>query len=261
MAPALRAAQALLGRGWGGALGCAHAHAAAGGAAGRRAAHSGGGSGSSSSKSGVGGGQPAAPQPEAFSFLEQHDEPEQVPERERQALLRSLLRQAHAAEAAMAQVLAGQQAVLRGRPDAALFADQEREALAEVQQLLPRHRARPSALLGLLRAAGLAAGAAAALAPPPARAAVMGALQESLTQLYNDQLRAMRAAGLGEAPDVRALVLRLRDLQRVGEGAPAPPDVVSLAAVDSLASVGAAGVLGAAVKAVADAAVAAAQRV
>jgi hypothetical protein len=57
---------------------------------------------------------------------------------------------------------------------------------------------RPSALLSVLQGAGLAAGAAAALAPAGARNAVLGALQESLTGLYNDQLRAMREAGLSD---------------------------------------------------------------
>lgn len=41
-------------------------------------------------------------------------------------------------QAAMAQVLAGQQLVLRNRPDAAFFADQEQEALHSVQHLLPK---------------------------------------------------------------------------------------------------------------------------
>jgi demethoxyubiquinone hydroxylase (CLK1/Coq7/Cat5 family) len=54
---------------------------------------------------------------------------------------------------------------------------------------------RPSALLSLLQAAGVAAGAAAALAPPGTRDAAIAALQESLTDLYNDQLRLLREAG------------------------------------------------------------------
>jgi hypothetical protein len=41
-------------------------------------------------------------------------------------------------QAAMAKVLEGQQLVLRNRPDAAFFAQQEEDALHTVQQLLPR---------------------------------------------------------------------------------------------------------------------------
>ncbi len=42
------------------------------------------------------------------------------------------------AQAAMTHVLAGLQLGLRGRPDAAWFAQQEQGALEEVQQLLPK---------------------------------------------------------------------------------------------------------------------------
>ncbi|WIA20957.1 hypothetical protein OEZ85_005295 [Tetradesmus obliquus] len=203
---------------------------------------------------------------------------------DKQQVLRELLRKAHVAEAAMAKVLVGQQLVLRNRPDAAFFAEQEQDALHTVQQLMPRYRVRPSALLSLLQGAGMAAGAAAALAPPAARNAVLGALQESLTGLYNDQLRAMREAGLSdeesltglyndqlramreaglsdEAADVRAVMIKLRNMERADEGCPAPPDIVSLTQAQSLADVGLGGVLGAVVKAVADAAVAASGRV
>jgi hypothetical protein len=51
-------------------------------------------------------------------------------------------------------------------------------------------------LLSALQAAGLVAGAAAALAPAAGRDAVVGALQGSLTDLYNDQLRTLRDMGL-----------------------------------------------------------------
>lgn len=64
--------------------------------------------------------------------------------------------------------------------------------------LVHRYRVRPSALLSVLQGAGFAAGAAAALVPGHTRNAVLGALQETLTDLYNDQLRTLRAAGLSE---------------------------------------------------------------
>lgn len=61
-----------------------------------------------------------------------------------------------------------------------------------------RYRVRPSALLSVLQAAGVAAGAAAALAPPATRDAAIAALQESLTDLNNDNLRLLREAGLSD---------------------------------------------------------------
>jgi hypothetical protein len=48
---------------------------------------------------------------------------------------------------------------------------------------------------------------------------------------------------------------RLRDLERAAEGAPPPPDLISLSKVESLADVGVTGVVGAVVKAMADAVV------
>lgn len=64
-----------------------------------------------------------------------------------------------------------------------------------------------------------------------------------------------------QAPDVRAVMVKLRNLERAAEGSQAPPDILSLQKADSLAGVGVTGVLGAVVKAVADAAVAASGKV
>lgn len=61
-----------------------------------------------------------------------------------------------------------------------------------------RYHVRPSALLSVLQAAGVAAGAAAALAPQATRDAAIAALQESLTDLNNDNLRQLREAGLSD---------------------------------------------------------------
>jgi hypothetical protein len=64
-----------------------------------------------------------------------------------------------------------------------------------------------------------------------------------------------------QAPDVRAVMIKLRNLERADEASPAPPDIVTLTQAQSLADVGVSGVIGAVVKAVADAAVAASGRV
>jgi hypothetical protein len=53
-------------------------------------------------------------------------------------------------------------------------------------------------LLSVLQAAGVAAGAAAALVPRATRDAAIAALQESLTDLNNDNLRLLREAGLSD---------------------------------------------------------------
>lgn len=56
-------------------------------------------------------------------------------------------------------------------------------------------------------------------------------------------------AALLQAPDVRALLLRLRDMQRAPEGAPVPPDLIALQKMESLRELGLGGVVGGAVKA------------
>ena len=67
-----------------------------------------------------------------------------------------------------------------------------------------------------------------------------------------------------QAPEVRAVLLRLRDLQRAAEGAPPPPDLLTLQQAvsnNSLAAVGVTGVVGAVVKVAADAAISATTKV
>lgn len=67
-----------------------------------------------------------------------------------------------------------------------------------------------------------------------------------------------------QAPEVRAVLLQLRDLERAAEGAAPPPDLLTLQQAwsqNSLAAVGVTGVVGALVKAVADAAIAASSKV
>jgi len=69
-----------------------------------------------------------------------------------------------------------------------------------------RYRTRPSVLLTAAKAAGVGAGALAAAAPAPLRNALVGGLQDALTEVYNEQLGELRQQGLSdEAPEVRVL--------------------------------------------------------
>lgn len=184
----------------------------------------------------------------------QQQHKEEAAERAERRVLGAALREAQVAEAALSGFFAGQAACLRGRPDAAFFAERERRHLAAVQALMPRHRARPSLLLGAARAAAAAAGALAAAAPPALRGAAAAALQDAATEAFNGQLAELRRRGLSDKhPDVRALLLSLRDLERAPEGAPPPPDLIAVysSAQPGGGGVGAAGVAGAAVKAAA----------
>lgn len=61
-----------------------------------------------------------------------------------------------------------------------------------------RYRARPSLLLAAAKAAGTGAGALAAAAPARLRDAVVGGLQDALTEAYNEQLGELRRQGLSD---------------------------------------------------------------
>lgn len=52
-----------------------------------------------------------------------------------------------------------------------------------------------------------------------------------------------------QVPEVRTLLLALRNMQRAPEGAPDPPDVVALQQMQSIRDIGAVGAVGALVKA------------
>jgi len=153
-------------------------------------------------------------------------------------------------EVAMAKVLKGQQLLLHNRPDAAAYAQDEQHLLEEVQRLLPKYHTRPPLLASLARVAGLGLGVAATAGPQRVQYAVLGALQDVATEQYNEQLRTLREAGLSEeVPEVRALLLRLRDMQRAPDGAPTPPDLLSLQKMEGVGDLGLEGVVGGAVKA------------
>ncbi|GBF95632.1 hypothetical protein Rsub_08614 [Raphidocelis subcapitata] len=187
--------------------------------------------------------------------------PEESPEQSKRRVVGGMLREAQVAEAGMAAFFGAQRLLLRGRPDAAYYSDQEAAQLARVQDLMPRFRTRPSLLLAAARAAGGAAGAAAAAAPRQLRDALLGGLQDALTEAYNAQLAELRRRGLSdEEPEVRALLLALRDLERAPEGAPLPPDVIALQQASSIGDVGVQGVVGAAAKALTLAVLGAARR-
>lgn len=65
-----------------------------------------------------------------------------------------------------------------------------------------RYRTRPSLLLAAAKAAGTGAGVLAAAAPRPLRDAVVGGLQDALTEVYNEQLAELRQQGLSDQEPV-----------------------------------------------------------
>lgn len=63
---------------------------------------------------------------------------ERAHRQQQQQLIRHVLRESHAAEAAATKFFSGQKVVMRSRPDAALLAEREAAQLLRVQNLMPR---------------------------------------------------------------------------------------------------------------------------
>ena len=91
------------------------------------------------------------------------------------------------------------------------MAEHERAHLARFQALLPRYRARPSLLLPLWSAAGYALGAASALAGREAAYAVTEAVEDVISEHYNDQIRELRESGHADEAELRSVFAAFRD--------------------------------------------------
>lgn len=107
-------------------------------------------------------------------------------------LIDRILRVDHAGELGADRIYAGQMAVL-GRSSVAPIIqhmwDQEKHHLATFEKLLPKYRARPTALLPLWHAAGFMLGAGTALLGKRAAMACTVAVEESIGEHYNNQIR------------------------------------------------------------------------
>jgi len=107
------------------------------------------------------------------------------------ARLERILRVDHAGELAATQIYAGQLAVLKGTAEEALIremAAQEHEHLKAFEQLLVRHRVRPSALSPFWRVAAFALGAGTAALGPKAAMACTVAVEDEIAEHYASQL-------------------------------------------------------------------------
>ncbi len=101
------------------------------------------------------------------------------------------LRVDHAGEYGATRIYAGQLAVLKNDPSAAEIAHmaaQEAVHLSAFNQLLPEHGVRPTALLPLWHVGGWLMGAVTAAMGPRAAMACTVAVEEVITEHYNEQL-------------------------------------------------------------------------
>ncbi|CAF0791550.1 unnamed protein product [Rotaria sordida] len=129
---------------------------------------------------------------ESNRFLSSLTSFEDKPEQKTRELLDKIIRVDHAGELAADRIYAGQMAVL-GRTDVGPIIqhmwDEEKAHLAKFNELIPKYKARPSALLPLWNIAGYALGAGTALLGKEAAMACTVAVEAVISEHYNNQLR------------------------------------------------------------------------
>jgi len=109
-----------------------------------------------------------------------------------------MIRVDHAGEFGADRIYAGQYAVLKN--DASVGGtikhmwDQEKHHLDTFNKYIPKYRARPTLLLPLWNVAGYALGAGTALLGKEAAMACTVAVEASITEHYNDQIRTLAAS-------------------------------------------------------------------
>ena len=109
-----------------------------------------------------------------------------------------MLRVDHAGEYGADRIYAGQLAVL-GKTDVGPLIqhmwEQEKEHLATFDKYVPKYRVRPTALLPLWHVAGYALGAGTALLGKEAAMACTVAVEATITEHYNEQIRELSKDG------------------------------------------------------------------
>lgn len=117
-------------------------------------------------------------------------------EKKRRILYDRILRVDHAGELGADRIYAGQMAVL-GKTNVGPIIqemwDQEKHHLQTFEQLLPKYRARPTALMPFWNIAGFLLGAGTALLGKESAMACTVAVEDVITQHYNDQIRELMA--------------------------------------------------------------------
>eukprot|EP00063_Salmo_salar_P011399 XP_013986234.1 PREDICTED: 5-demethoxyubiquinone hydroxylase, mitochondrial-like isoform X1 [Salmo salar] len=124
------------------------------------------------------------------------------------ALLHSMLRVDHAGEYGANRIYAGQMAVLGRTQTGPLIQemwDQEKKHLAKFNEILAENRVRPTLLLPLWNVAGFLLGAGTALLGKEGAMACTVAVEESISEHYNSQIRAL----MEEDPDRYVELLKL----------------------------------------------------
>lgn len=133
---------------------------------------------------------------------------------EERAMLHRMLRVDHAGEYGASRIYAGQMAVLGKTPTSTVIQemwDQEKSHLQKFHEILGEHRVRPTALLPLWDIAGFALGASTALLGKEGAMACTVAVEESVSEHYNSQIRALMEKDPEKYTELLVLIKELRD--------------------------------------------------
>ncbi|KAG7459407.1 hypothetical protein MATL_G00210310 [Megalops atlanticus] len=133
---------------------------------------------------------------------------------EEKAMLDRMLRVDHAGEYGANRIYAGQMAVLGRSQSAPLIQsmwDQEKYHLQKFNEILAENRVRPTLLLPLWNVAGFVLGASSALLGKEGAMACTVAVEESISEHYNSQIRALMEADPDRYKELLQIIKEFRD--------------------------------------------------
>lgn len=129
-------------------------------------------------------------------------------------LLDRIVRVDHAGEVGADKIYEGQLAVLRSTPVGPLIQemwDEEKEHRETFEKLIVEHRVRPTALLPLWNIAGFVLGAGTAVLGKEAAMACTVAVEETIGEHYNDQIRQLIEIDPEKYKDLLQTLKKFRD--------------------------------------------------
>ncbi|XP_056266158.1 5-demethoxyubiquinone hydroxylase, mitochondrial isoform X2 [Pseudoliparis swirei] len=133
---------------------------------------------------------------------------------EEKDMLDRMLRVDHAGEFGANRIYAGQMAVLGRSSIGPLIQemwDQEKKHLAKFDEILAENRVRPTALLPIWNIAGFLLGASSALLGKEGAMACTVAVEESIAEHYNSQIRALMAKDPDRYTQLLQVIKEFRD--------------------------------------------------
>lgn len=134
--------------------------------------------------------------------------------RAQRQLLGRILRVDQAGEFGAIRIYAGQMAVLGGSTAGPLIQqmwDQEKEHLAKFNELIVDHRVRPTLLMPIWNVAGFMLGAGTALLGKESAMACTVAVEETISQHYNNQIRVLMEDDPEGHKDLLEVLRKFRD--------------------------------------------------